>query len=208
MKHAILTLCLLFSAVLGARAADPAEADRAPAAATSSTAPAHNSRVRVVTSAGSFVIELNAERAPLSVANFLKYVDEGQYAGTIFHRVIASFVVQGGGYDAKYTLKPAPRKVVNEAGNGLSNQRGSVGLARAADPHGADCQFYVNLGDNAALDPNSSRWGYAVFGQVVEGMDVVDQIGNVATGARGPFKEDVPLKPVVIEKIERLPHQP
>jgi cyclophilin family peptidyl-prolyl cis-trans isomerase len=208
MKHAILTLCLLFTSVLGARAADPAVADRAAAAAAPTAAPAHNSRVRVVTSAGSFVIELNAERAPLSVANFLKYVDEGQYAGTIFHRVIASFVIQGGGYDAKYTLKPAPRKVVNEAGNGLSNQRGSVGLARAADPHGADCQFYVNLGDNAALDPNSSRWGYAVFGQVVEGMDVVDQIGNVATGARGPFKEDVPLKPVMIEKIERLPHQP
>jgi peptidyl-prolyl cis-trans isomerase A (cyclophilin A) len=208
MKHAILTLCLLLSSALDARAADPAGADPAASPATAAAAPAHNSRVRVVTSAGSFVIELNAERAPLSVANFLKYVDEGQYPGTIFHRVIASFVIQGGGYDAKYTLKAAPRKVVNEAGNGLSNQRGSVGLARAADPHGADCQFYVNLGDNAALDPNSSRWGYAVFGQVVEGMDVVDQIGNVATGARGPFKEDAPLKPVIIEKIERLPHQP
>ncbi len=208
MKHAILSLCLLFIASTGTHAADEADAAQSHAAAAPVLAPAHNSRVRVSTTAGAFVIELNAERAPLSVANFLKYVDEGQYTGTIFHRVIPSFVIQGGGYDAKYALKPVKRKVVNEAGNGLSNTRGSVGLARAADPHGADCQFYVNLGDNAALDPNTSRWGYAVFGQVIEGMDVVDQIGNVATGARGPFKEDAPLKPVVIEKIERLPAQP
>jgi cyclophilin family peptidyl-prolyl cis-trans isomerase len=202
MKHVILSLSLLLATVLDARAADPPEAGQA--APSPSAAAAHNSRVRVITSAGSFIIELNAERAPLSVANFLKYVDEGHYPGTIFHRVIPSFVIQGGGYDAKYALKPAARKVVNEAGNGLSNQRGSVGMARASDPHGADSQFYVNLGDNAALDPNSNRWGYAVFGQVVEGMEVVDQIGNVATGARGPFKEDAPLKPVTIEKIERL----
>ena len=208
MKHAILSLSLLFAPILCARAADPPEAGQQAATVTPAPSPLRNSRVRVITSAGSFVIELNAERAPLSVANFLRYIDEGQYPGTIFHRVIPSFVVQGGGYDAKYSLKPVKHKVANESGNGLSNQRGSVGLARAQDPHGGDCQFYLNLGDNAALDPNASRWGYAIFGQIVEGMEVVDQIGNVATGARGPFKEDAPLKPIIIEKIERLPSQP
>ena len=207
MKHATLTLCLLLAGAFSLRAADTTGANQETAAPKPPAAqtPPRNSRVRVQTSAGNIVIELNAERAPLTVANFLKYVDEGHYTGTIFHRVVPSFVIQGGGYDAAYNLKPAARKVVNEAGNGLSNVRGSVGLARANDPHGGDSQFYVNLGDNAALDPNSSRWGYAVFGRVLEGMEVVDQIGNVATGARGPFKEDAPLKPVVIEKIERLP---
>jgi cyclophilin family peptidyl-prolyl cis-trans isomerase len=94
--------------------------------------------------------------------------------------------------------------VDNESGNGLSNVRGTVGMARAKDPHGADCQFYVNLFDNATLDPSQARWGYAVFGRVVQGMDVIDRIGNQATGAAGPFKEDAPLKPIVIERIERV----
>jgi peptidyl-prolyl cis-trans isomerase A (cyclophilin A) len=170
------------------------------ASATSAAAP----QVLVVTSLGNFTLELNAERAPLTVAHFLKYVDQGQYTGTIFHRVIANFVIQGGGFDSNYKLKPAPAKVVNESGNGLTNQRGTVGMARSQDPHGSDCQFYVNLYDNEALDPNKTRWGYAVFAKVVQGMDVVDHIGNVATGARGPFKEDAPLKPVVIERIERV----
>jgi cyclophilin family peptidyl-prolyl cis-trans isomerase len=159
--------------------------------------------VQVVTSMGSFTIELLPERAPLTVAQFLKFVDQGFYAGTIFHRVIPNFVIQGGGFDATYKLKSAPMKVVNESGNGLTNQRGTVGLARPSDPHGGDCQFYVNLFDNAALDPNQTRWGYAVFGKIVQGMDVVDRIGNVATGLRGPFKEDSPLQQVVIERIER-----
>ncbi len=206
MKHAIYALSLLCIAGLTcARADEPAAASKPTVPAPAPLAvPAGNSKVRVTTNVGIFVIELNAERAPLTVANFLKYVDEGQYAGTVFHRVIANFVVQGGGYDTAYKLKAAPHKVVNEAGNGLGNSRGSVGLARAQDPHGGDCQFYVNLGDNGALDPNASRWGYAVFGRIAEGMDVVDQIGNVATGARGAFKEDAPLKPIMIEKIERM----
>ncbi|HEY4442814.1 MAG TPA: peptidylprolyl isomerase [Steroidobacteraceae bacterium] len=161
-------------------------------------------QIQVVTSMGSFTLELNAERAPLTVAHFLKYVDQGQYSGTIFHRVIANFVIQGGGFDSNYKPKAAPTKVVNESGNGLTNQRGTVGMARSQDPHGGDAQFYVNLYDNEALDPNKTRWGYAVFGKVVQGMEVVDRIGNVATGARGPFKEDAPLKPVVIERIERV----
>jgi peptidyl-prolyl cis-trans isomerase A (cyclophilin A) len=162
-------------------------------------------QVLVVTSLGNFTIELNAERAPLTVAHFLKYVDQGQYSGTIFHRIIPNFVIQGGGFDANYKAKPAPAKVVNESGNGLTNLRGTVGMARSSEPHSSDCQFFVNLFDNEALDPNKTRWGYAVFGKVVQGMEVVDRIGNVPTGARGNFKEDAPLTPVLIERIERVP---
>ncbi len=187
-----------------AAAAPAAKAQSKTAAPGASATPAAATQVQVVTSLGSFTLELNAERAPLTVAHFLKYVDQGQYSGTIFHRVIANFVIQGGGFDGNYKLKAAPVKVVNESGNGLTNQRGTVGMARSQDPHGSDAQFYVNLYDNEALDPNKTRWGYAVFGKVVQGMEVVDRIGNVATGARGPFKEDAPLKPVVIERIERV----
>jgi peptidyl-prolyl cis-trans isomerase A (cyclophilin A) len=179
--------------------AAPAKSAAKPAA--SSTAPL----VQVVTSMGNFTIELNAERAPLTVANFLNYVDQGQYSNTLFHRVVGGFVIQGGGFDADYKIKPAPAKVVNESGNGLSNIRGTVGLARSSDPHGGNDQFYVNLADNAALDPNQTRWGYAVFGRIASGMEVVDRIGNVATGgSHGILKDDVPVKPVVILKIERI----
>jgi cyclophilin family peptidyl-prolyl cis-trans isomerase len=190
----------------GAAAAPAAQpkAQTKAAASAASTTPAASPQILVVTSLGSFTIELNAERAPLTVAHFLKYVDQGQYSGTTFHRVVANFVIQGGGFDTNYKPKAAPVKVVNESGNGLTNQRGTVGMARSQDPHGSDAQFYVNLYDNEALDPNKTRWGYAVFGKVVQGMDVVDKIGNVATGARGPFKEDAPLQPVVIERIERV----
>jgi cyclophilin family peptidyl-prolyl cis-trans isomerase len=204
MKQLILSVAVLAVALSSSGiAADPPSAAAAapakPAAATASP------QVQVVTSLGSLTIELNAERAPLTVAQFLKYVDQGFYSGTIFHRAIPNFVIQGGGYDADYKLKGNPTKVVNESGNGLTNQRGTVGLARPPEPHAGDVQFYVNLNDNAALDPNQARWGYAVFGKVVQGMDVVDQIANVPTGAKGPFKEDAPVKPVVIERIERVP---
>jgi len=173
----------------------------APAPAEKTAPPIY---VQVVTSAGSFTIELNPERAPITVAQFLKFVDQGFYAGTIFHRAIPGFIIQGGGYDADYKLKGTPSKVVNESGNGLTNQRGTVGLARPPGPHDGDVQFYVNLGDNAALDPNQTRWGYAVFGKVVQGIEVADQISLVPTGAKGPFKENAPLKPVIIEKIDRV----
>jgi cyclophilin family peptidyl-prolyl cis-trans isomerase len=206
MKHLLLITGLIF-------AVHPAfsyGADTAPAAAAKPAAPAAQPKatstvlVQVVTSMGNFTLELNAERAPLTVAHFLKYVDQGHYAGTTFHRVVPNFVIQGGGFDSDNKLVPAPAKVVNESGNGLTNERGTVGMARTNDPHGSDAQFYVNLYDNADLDPNKTRWGYAVFGKVVQGMDVVDRIGNVQTGTRGPFKEDAPLKPVVIQKIERV----
>ena len=202
MKHLLLIIGLISSTWLpvsfAAETQPKAAASTAPATSTASP------RVQVVTSLGSFTLELNAERAPLTVAHFLKYVDQGHYSGTTFHRVVANFVIQGGGFDTAGKVVPAPVKVVNESGNGLTNQRGGVGLARSADPHGGDAQFYVNLYDNEALDPNKTRWGYAVFGKVVQGMEVVDKIGNVATGARGAFKEDAPLQPVVIERIERV----
>jgi peptidyl-prolyl cis-trans isomerase A (cyclophilin A) len=181
-------------------ASAPTGASAAGAAAKSNGPP----RVLVTTNMGNFVIELNSERAPLTVQHFLAYVEQGFYNGTIFHRVVPDFVIQGGGMDTDYKIKPAALRVVNESGNGLTNARGTVGAARGSDPHSSDAQFYVNLFDNANLDPNPNRWGYAVFGKVIQGMDVVDHIGNVATGSHGSIKSDVPLKPVVIERVERI----
>ncbi|HTB89506.1 MAG TPA: peptidylprolyl isomerase [Steroidobacteraceae bacterium] len=201
MKQLFLTLALLGIACLhpsiaAEKAADP-KAPAKPASAVSAP------RLQVFTSMGNFTIELNPERAPLTVTNILAYVDSGHYTNTLFHRVVANFVIQGGGFNDDYTPKAAPLRVNNESGNGLSNVRGSVGLARSEDPHGGNAQFYINLDDNAALDPNATRWGYAVFGRVVDGMDVVERIGNVATGAHGLLKE-TPIKPVIILKIERV----
>ena len=159
-------------------------------------------RVNVVTNAGSFVIELDMDRAPLTVENFLAYAREGHYDGTIFHRVIQGFVAQVGGYTGDFQLKPAERTVVNEAGNGLSNLRGTVGLARTSDPHSGNAQFYINLADNLDLNPRPTRWGYTVFGTVVEGMATVDEIGHVPTGANGPFERNVPVQNIVIQRLE------
>ena len=170
----------------------------------SALASAAEPRVRVETTLGSFVIELNPERAPLTVASFLEYVKAGHYTNTVFHRVIGNFVAQGGGYDTNYVEKPTRSGTPNESGNGLSNRRGTVGLARTGEAHSGTAQFYVNLVDNAALDPQPSRWGYTVFGQVVEGMNVVDDIGAVATGAVGPFERDAPLQPIIIKRVEIL----
>jgi peptidyl-prolyl cis-trans isomerase A (cyclophilin A) len=185
----------------------PTQAAEKPAPADAAAAPkAPAAYVQVVTSMGNFTIELNPERAPITVAQFSKYVDQGFYTGTVLHRAIPNFIIQGGGYDPDYKLKGNPSKVVNESGNGLTNVRGTVGLARPPEPHDGDVQFYVNLADNAALDPNQTRWGYAVFGKVVQGMEVVDAISLVPTGAKGPFKENAPLKAVIIQKIERVPN--
>lgn len=161
-------------------------------------------RVRMQTNKGVVIIELDPNRAPLSVANFLEYVRSGHYQGTIFHRVIANFVAQGGGYDEKQTEKPTRTPVPNESGNGLSNKRGTIAMARTGNPHSGTSQFYINLQDNLALDPQVSRWGYAVFGRVVEGMEVMDAIAAVETGEVGTFKSDAPLKPVIIQKMEEL----
>jgi len=159
-------------------------------------------QVRVVTNLGDFVIEVRPDRAPLSAANFLRYVKEGFYTNTLIHRVVPNFVIQGGGHDAAtMNLKPAHENIVNESGNGLQNKRGAVGLARSSAPHSGNAEFYIDLVDNPDLDPVPTRWGYAVFGRVVQGMDVIDKIGETPTGSSGPFKQDAPLKPIIIQSM-------
>ena len=188
MRLASLLLCLLLAPHVGV-------AQDAPPPSTAE-------RVRVVTNAGNFVIELDRNRAPLTVDAFLKYVNEGFYAGVIFHRVVAGFIAQAGGFTADLAQKPVTTNVFNESGNGLSNLRGSVGFARSTEPHSATSQFYINLADNVDLNPRPTRWGYAVFGKVVEGMDVVDDIGHRPTAGAGSFTSNVPVEPIVIERIE------
>lgn len=166
------------------------------AQATSSLAP----RVHVETSQGAFVLELDTVRTPLSAENFLRYVRDGFYDGTVFHRVIPNFVVQGGGFDAGLSERKGHAPIPNESGNGLSNRRGTVGLAREESPHSGSSQFYINLMDNAGLDPLPSRWGYAVFGKVVEGMDVVDRIAHMPTETVENFGKDVPVGRPVIQR--------
>ncbi len=190
---------LLVAAGLGLIGAPPAQAQ--------SAAPARpNPEVRVTTSMGSFVIELRPDRAPLTVANFLRYVRTGFYTDTLIHRVVANFIIQGGGHEASppYALKPTGPPVVNESGNGLQNKFRAVGLARGTDPDSGNTQFYINLVDNPELDPLPTRWGYTVFGKVIQGMNVVEQIGLVPTGAFGPFKSEAPLTPVVVESISLI----
>ncbi|NUP06081.1 MAG: peptidyl-prolyl cis-trans isomerase [Polyangiaceae bacterium] len=162
--------------------------------------------VVVDTNHGSFKIALDAARAPISVANFLSYVDSGHYEGTIFHRVIDGFMVQGGGYDASYERKPTRDPIANEAHNGVKNTRSTVAMARTGEPHSATAQFFVNVADNAFLDHKSKEprdYGYAVFGRVTEGMDVVDAIKALATGPAGPFSKDAPVQQVVIRSVKR-----
>jgi peptidyl-prolyl cis-trans isomerase A (cyclophilin A) len=191
---ALCAACLLALPV--ARAADPP-----PAAPAAPAAPPI--QVKVTTSMGDFVIELLTDRAPITANNFLRYVKEGFYTETLFHRVVSGFVIQGGGFSASdIKAKPTHDPIFNESGNGLQNKRGMVGMARSTSPHSGNSQFYVDLVDNPDLDPLPTRWGYAVFGKVVSGMEVVDRIGTVSTGASGPFKEDFPVKPVIIQKIE------
>ena len=165
-------------------------------------------RVRVTTSLGSFVIELQRDRAPLTVENFLGYVKAGHYTNTLFHRTIANFIIQGGGVGVDYKGVPVLKPIPNESGNGLKNLRGTVGLARASGPHSGDAQFYVNVADNGDLDPLPTRWGYAVFGRVTEGMEVVDRISISPTASGGPFKQDVPVQQVIIQKVELLADEP
>ena len=159
-------------------------------------------KIELQTSMGNIVLQLNEEKAPLSVANFKTYVENGHYDGTIFHRVINGFMVQGGGFTADMKQKPTLAEIKNEAANGLKNKIGTVAMARTNAPHSATAQFFINVSDNAFLDhtsPSGQGWGYAVFGEVVEGMDVVNKIKAVATGNMGPF-QDVPKESVVINK--------
>ena len=161
--------------------------------------------VIIHTSKGPITVELFEEDAPKSVENFLAYARSGHYDGTIFHRVIPGFMIQGGGYDADLEQKPTRDPIENEADNGLSNRRGTLAMARTNDPHSATSQFFINVVDNPALDHRGKQsgrtWGYAVFGQVVDGMEVVDAIRNVETESRG-YMRDVPVETVTIERVE------
>ena len=165
---------------------------------------AANPLVEMKTNVGTIVIELNAEKAPKTVENFLQYVKDGFYVGTIFHRVIDGFMIQGGGFEPGMNQKPTNAPIQNEAANGLKNDRYTVAMARTGDPHSATAQFFINVKDNAFLNhtaPSGQGWGYCVFGKVVEGMDVVDKIKGVETGSKG-FHQDVPVEDVVIQKAE------
>ena len=160
--------------------------------------------VKFETSLGDFVIALDADKAPVTVANFLQYVDDGHFDGTVFHRVIPGFVIQGGGMTADMNQKPTRKPIENEATNGLKNLRGTLSMARTNDVNSATSQFFVNLADNAFLDHQGPRnFGYAVFGKVVEGMDVIDAIAAVKTG-RKRGHDDVPLEPVVVHAARRV----
>lgn len=161
-------------------------------------------QVEFTTTLGSFTVELDTRRAPHTVRNFLALVENGHYEGLIFHRVIQGFVIQGGGYTPDFDLRPVETQIINESGNGLSNRRGTIAMARTNEPHSADSQFYLNLVDNVSLDPQPARWGYAVFGSVVRGMETVDEIGYVATSSGGPFERDVPQAPVIIREVRLL----
>lgn len=219
LKRVLLTFALLVPALAFAQAttppakqaakqpaktaAKPKAAAEKPAAATDK--PATASKVLIKTSLGDMTVELYADKAPKSVENFLAYANSGFYDGTIFHRVIDNFMIQGGGFTRELRQKPTRPAIPNEAKNGLSNLRGTLAMARTGDPNSATAQFFINVTDNQRLDytsdQNGMTWGYAVFGKVISGLDVVDKIKAVPTGAQGPFKSDVPATPVVIEKV-------
>ncbi|MDR2876563.1 MAG: peptidyl-prolyl cis-trans isomerase [Chromatiales bacterium] len=164
-------------------------------------------RVLINTSEGDIVLELDRTKAPVTVDNFLAYVDDGFYNGTIFHRVIKGFMAQGGGFTADFEQKSTKKPIKNEADNGLKNDRGTIAMARTSDPQSATAQFFLNTVNNGFLNFNSptpNGWGYAVFGRVVEGMDVLDRIEAIPTGHGGPFPRDVPRTMVTIEKMTRV----
>ncbi len=188
MKKLFLTLLLLATSS-GVLAADKV--------------PAHP-HVKFETTEGTIVLELDGRRAPVTVSNFLQLLDRGYFDGTIFHRVVQDFVIQGGGFTPGLEPKESVQHIFNESGNGLKNMRGTIVMARQDDPHTATAQFFINLKDNASLDPQPTRWGFAVFGYVIEGMDVVDRISNMPTGPGGRFPSDVPVVPVVIKAASRV----
>jgi len=179
--------------------------------------PAHP-HIEVVTSEGTFKLELDGKAAPLTVAHFLKLVDSGFYDGTIFHRIIPGFMAQGGGYTPGFKLKEKAETVQNESGNGLSNLRGSIAMARTGDPHSADSQFFINVANNVGQDADSpnldpvkhtvrGRWGYTVFGFVIEGMEIVDTIVNAESATNGPGGAPAPVVPIVIKKMSHVTYE-
>lgn len=185
------TLCLLY--LLAFSTAGLAQ-DRVPA----------HPHIQFETTEGKIVLELDGRRAPVTVRNFLELIDSGYFDNTIFHRVIANFMIQGGSFTPNMESKEPGDVIFNESGNGLTNMRGTIAMARTGEPHSAKAQFYINVKDNTALDPRPDRWGYAVFGYVIEGMDIVDTIASVRTGPSGKLSQDVPVVPIVITKASRV----
>jgi cyclophilin family peptidyl-prolyl cis-trans isomerase len=196
MKKTLLLLILALSSAIACAA------DKVPA----------HPHIQVVTTLGDFKLELDGRAAPLTVANFLKLVDSGFYDGTVFHRILPGFMAQGGGYTPGFKLKDSGVTVVNESGNGLSNLRGTIAMARTRDPHSANSQFFINVGNNVGqdaaspnLDPQKhttrGKWGYTVFGFVFEGMEVVDAIVNAESAPNGPGGAPAPVIPIVIKKM-------
>lgn len=229
MKHLLIRLALavsLFGTTLSIQAADahqkPAPKEPVPAAAgkdadtqeslpKETPAPLLLPRVRIQTSLGDMILELYDTKAPQTVANFLSYVREGTYDGTIFHRVISDFMIQGGAYGADYKPRYTRAPIPTEATNGLKNERGTIAMAREYEPNSATNQFFINVVDNRILNhhsPTPGHWGYAVFGKVAEGLDVLDRIRNLPTGAGGPFDKEAPQTQVLIKKISIEPPAP
>ncbi len=191
MKAVIIAILIVFGVVLAAGAADQ---------------PVGNPKVVLETSKGQIVIELYLQKAPETVVNFLDYVDAKFYDGTLFHRVIPNFMIQGGGFTSDMKRKPGKGPIKNEADRGLKNDRGTIAMARTGDPHSATAQFFINSANNDFLDHKNKTqqgWGYAAFGKVIEGMDVIDAISAVKTTKRGGFR-DVPVEPIVITTARRF----
>lgn len=192
LLNQLILLCIILVLSTGQSFADKKDGDKNEAMP----------RVRLVTTLGDIVLELDKTKAPKSVENFLGYVNEGFYNGTIFHRVIDGFMVQGGGFTQDFQKKSTRAPIENEANNGLKNQLGTLAMARTNDPHSATAQFFINVTNNDFLDhrsPTPRGWGYAVFGKVVEGMNVVDAIRRTPTDSGGPFRKDVPRTPIIIQ---------
>lgn len=205
LKMLRLTACTIaLAAMLPAGAgAQPANS---PPTSKGTSSMSTNPRVKLHTNQGDIVITLNAEKAPKSVENFVAYTKDGFYDGTVFHRVIDGFMIQGGGFEPGMKQKPTKAPIENEANNGLKNDKYTLAMARTSDPHSATAQFFINVSDNDFLNftaPTPNGWGYAVFGVVTEGTEVVDKIKNVKTGNRG-FHQNVPTEDVIIEKAEVL----
>ena len=180
-----------------------AEWDDKKPAKTEGAAAGKGPKVLIKTSMGDIVVQLNKEKAPITVKNFLRYAKEDHYKGTIFHRVIPNFMIQGGGWTPDFKKKPTHEPIKNEADNGLKNLRGTIAMARTRAVDSATAQFFINVKDNPALDyKGPNRYGYAVFGKVVKGMDVVDKIRNVPTGPKGPFRKDAPQTDVLIKEVK------
>ncbi len=213
MNKTLISLLFVIAAIAACTAEQAPPAEQT-SLITTGSAPAV-AFVEVTTSAGTFTVQLDGKAAPLTVAHFLKNVDSGFYKGTIFHRVMPGFMIQGGGYDEALDLRETSQTIPNESGNGLANLRSTIAMARSSDPHSAGTQFFINVVNNVNDDPTTAnldpvkhttqgRWGYTVFGRVVDGMDTVDLIAQYETEPNGPGGAPLPIIPVIIEGVKRV----